>query len=45
MDRRMAMAQVIEFYIPARFRKKVKWVPPEERGKVIEFPAEIRKSA
>ena len=45
MDRRMAMTQVIEFYIPARFRKKVTWVPPEERGKVIEFPAEIRKSA
>jgi len=45
LDRRRAMAQVIEFYIPARFHKKVKWVPPEERGKVIEFPAEVRKSA
>jgi hypothetical protein len=41
----MAMAQVIEFYIPARFHKKVKWLPPEQRGKVIEFPAAIRKSA
>jgi hypothetical protein len=39
------MAQVIEFYIPSRFRKKVKWVPTTERGKVIEFPAEIKKSA
>jgi hypothetical protein len=41
----MVMAKVIEFYIPARFHKKVKWVPPELRGKVIEFPPEIRKSA
>ena len=45
VDRRMAMAQVIEFYIPARFHKRVKWLPPEQRGKVIEFPAAIRKSA
>ena len=45
LDRRRVMAQVIEFYIPARFHKKLKWVPPEERGKVIEFPAEVRKSA
>ncbi len=39
------MAQVIEFYVPARFHKKVKWVPPEQRGKMIEFRAEIKKSA
>ncbi len=39
------MAQVIEFYIPDRFRKKAKWVPPEVRGKVLEFPAQIKKSA
>lgn len=39
------MAQVIEFYIPARFRKKVKWVPPTNRGKLIEFPADWKKSA
>jgi hypothetical protein len=45
MDRRMAMAQVIEFYIPSRFKKKVKWVPTERRGKVIEFPVEEKKSA
>jgi hypothetical protein len=41
----MAMAKVIEFYIPDRFRKNVKWVPQERRGKVIEFPAEVKKSA
>jgi hypothetical protein len=39
------MAQVIEFYIPSRFQKKVKWVPKADRGKVIEFPAEINNSA
>ncbi len=39
------MAQVIEFYVAARFHKKVKWVPPEQRGRMIEFPAEIKKSA
>jgi len=39
------MAQVIEFYIPARFHKQVKWAPPAERGKVLEFPAAVRKSA
>jgi hypothetical protein len=31
------MAKIIEFYIPANFHKKVKWVPPAERGRVIEF--------
>jgi hypothetical protein len=39
------MAKVIEFYIPSRFQKKVKWVPLERRGKVIEFPSEMKKSA
>jgi hypothetical protein len=32
------MAKVIEFYVPANFHKKAaKWVPQENRGKVIEF--------
>jgi hypothetical protein len=39
------MASVIEFYIPSRFHKRVKWIPPAQRGKVLEFLAEIRKSA
>jgi hypothetical protein len=39
------MAQVIEFYVPARFHRKVKWIPPEQRGKVIPFPTGLRKSA
>jgi hypothetical protein len=39
------MAKIIAFYVPARFHKKVKWVPPEDRGKVIEFFVPIRKTA
>jgi hypothetical protein len=33
----MAVAKVIEFYVPDNFRRKVKWVSPERRGKIIEF--------
>ena len=29
------MAKVIEFYVPARFRKVVKWIPQQERGRVL----------
>ena len=39
------MAHVIEFYIPARFKPKVKWVTQEQRGKVIAFPSDVKKSA
>jgi hypothetical protein len=45
MDRRLNMAQVIEFYIPARFKQKVKWVPMEQRGKILSFPVDFKKSA
>jgi RNA processing factor Prp31 len=31
------MAKVIEFYIRDLFPKKVKWLPRDQRGKVIEF--------
>ena len=33
----MAVAKVIEFYIPNNFRRRVKSVSLEQRGKVIEF--------
>jgi hypothetical protein len=33
----MAVAKVIEFYVPNSFRRRVKWVSPEQRGRVIEF--------
>jgi hypothetical protein len=39
------MAQVIEFYIPTRFKAKVKWVSPEQRGKILAFPTDLKKSA
>jgi len=39
------MAKVIEFYVPARFRKPVKWVPENERGRILEFPVIQKKTA
>jgi len=39
------MAKVIEYYIPERFRKAARWVPPDQRGKIIEFPVPEKKSA
>jgi hypothetical protein len=41
----MTMAKIIEFYMPNNFRKRVKWVSPERRGKIIEFPSQMKKSA
>jgi formate hydrogenlyase transcriptional activator len=39
-----AMARVIEYYVPEKFRKQSgKWIPPEQRGKIIPFPAPERK--
>jgi len=40
-----AVAKVIEYYIPERFQKKAEWIPPDQRGKVIQFPAPEKKSA
>jgi hypothetical protein len=39
--------RVIEFYVPATFqRPERRWLPPEARGKLIEFPKRgVRKSA
>jgi hypothetical protein len=40
------MAIVIEFYVPEKFRKpSAKWIPPEQRGKIISFPLLEKKSA
>jgi len=41
----IAMAKVIEYYIPERFRKTARWVPQDQRGKIIEFPVLEKKSA
>ena len=40
------MAKIIEFYVPTSFRKKAtKWIPLEQRGKVISFDLLQKKSA
>jgi hypothetical protein len=39
------VAKVIEFYIPTNLRKSLKWVAPEQRGKIIEFVPPVKKSA
>jgi hypothetical protein len=39
------MAKIVDFYIPQRFRKVAKWLPPNERGKLLEFSMAVRKSA
>jgi hypothetical protein len=39
------MAKVIGFYIPNGFQGKVTSIPPQECGKVIEFGAQVKKSA
>jgi hypothetical protein len=41
----VVMAKVIEFYVPGWFQKDAKWIPPEQRGKVIPFPMPEKKSA
>jgi hypothetical protein len=41
-----AMATVIEFYVPEKFRKQNgNWIPPEQCGTIIRFPAPEKKSA
>jgi hypothetical protein len=39
------MAKVIEFYVPARFRKVLKWVPQQQRGRVLEFSVVQKRTA
>jgi hypothetical protein len=40
------MAQIIEFYVPSSFRKTAtKGIPPEQRGKLIRFDLQRKKSA
>jgi hypothetical protein len=41
----LIVAKIIEFYVPSTFRRNGKWIPPEQRGKVIEFVPETKKSA
>ena len=39
------MAKIIEFYVPSKFRTNAAWIPPQQRGKVIEFRLPVKKSA
>ena len=39
------MARIVEFYIPSRFMPQEKWMPEEERGRIIVFPLDLKKSA
>jgi len=39
------VAKVIEFYIPTRIPKRLKWLPPQQRGKVIEFSLPPKRTA
>jgi hypothetical protein len=43
--REVAMAKVIEFYIPQNFRRTTKWVPDVLRGKILELRPQTTKSA
>lgn len=35
------MGRVIEVYKPSHFTPKTKWLPPEERGKLLGFPTDV----
>ena len=40
------MAKIIEFYVPDKFRQSVRrWIPPDQRGKIVPFPEPVKKSA
>jgi hypothetical protein len=41
----VAMAKVIEFYIPQNFRRTTKWVPDGQRGIILELRPRTKKSA
>jgi hypothetical protein len=41
----VAMAKVIEFYIPQNFRRPKKWVSELQRGKILELRPQTTKSA
>jgi hypothetical protein len=41
----MSMARVIEFHTLARFTPTVKWVPDEQRGKIIPFTSQRREAS
>jgi len=44
-NKEVAMAKVIEFYIPKNFRRSMKWLPEFQRGRILEFCPQTKKSA
>ena len=41
----IAMTKVIQFCLPKNSQRPLKWAPPLQRGKVIEFCPQTKKSA
>jgi len=39
------VAKIIDFYIPSSYQRRVRWIPQEQRGKVIEFCLPQKKTA
>lgn len=39
------MAQVINFYIPAGHKRNGRWFPPDQKGKLINFPGQQEKKS
>ena len=44
-QKEVAMAKVIEFYIPQSFQRTTKWVPDVQRGKILELRPQTKKLA
>lgn len=40
-----AEMQVIEFYVPRHFRKPIRWIPAEHRGRLLQFRPTQKKTA
>ncbi len=40
-----AAPKIIEFHVPNNFRRRGKWLPAQDCGKIIEFKLQTRKSA
>ena len=41
----VAMAKVIQFYIPQNFQRTTKWVPDGQRGIILELRPQTKKPA
>jgi hypothetical protein len=39
------MAKVIEFYVPSRFKRIVKWIPAKDKGQLLNIGEATKKSA